>query len=108
MTFLTAPESKATLRSFYKHIQPGGPGWSKVVSEARADGEEIVTTTGKWTVPDGILAMLTGITLVYSTLFAVGYWLYGQTSTAIMLTVLSTGAAFLLRNLWMKIGKSIL
>jgi hypothetical protein len=107
-TFLTSPESKATLRSFYKHIQPGGPGWQKVVSEAEADGEEIVTHTGKWTVPSGIMAMLAGIMLVYSTLFATGYWLYGKTTTAIILTVVAIGAALLLRNLWLKIGKSIL
>ena len=107
-TFLTSPESKATLRSFYKHIQPGGPGWQKVVSEAQADGEEIVTHTGKWTVPSGIMAMLAGIMLVYSTLFATGYWLYGKTTTAIILTVVAIGAALLLRNLWLKIGKSIL
>lgn len=107
-TFLTSPESKATLRSFYKHIQPGGPGWRKVVEEAQAEGEEIVTNTGKWTVPSGIMAMLAGIMLVYSTLFATGYWLYGKTTTAIILTVVAIGAALLLRNLWLKIGKSIL
>ena len=107
-TFATAPESKETLRAFYKHIQPGGPGWRKAVQGALADGEEIVTHTGKWTVPDGIMAMLAGILLVYGTLFATGYWLYGQTSTAAILTVVALGAAFLLRNLWLKIGKSIL
>jgi len=29
VTFMTQPESKETLRSFYIKIQPGGPGWQK-------------------------------------------------------------------------------
>ena len=108
VTYLTPAESKETLRSFYKHIQPGGPGWQKIIREARADGQEIVTDSGKWTVPSGIMAMLTGLVLVYTTLFATGYWLYGQTTTAMILTVIALAAAFALRSQWLKIGKSIL
>ena len=108
VTFLTPAETDRTLRDFYKHIQPGGPGWAKVVREAKADGEEIVTDSGKWTVPSGILAMLAGLVLVYSTLFATGYWLYGQTTTALILTVVAVASALVLRSLWLKIGKEIL
>ena len=41
------PESKEVLRSFYKKIQPGGPGWSKIVKEAKIDNEELVLNSNK-------------------------------------------------------------
>jgi hypothetical protein len=65
-TFVTQPETKDVLRSFYKKIQPGGPGWSKVVDEAEADNADIVNPNEKWSVPSGIMAMLLGVVLIYS------------------------------------------
>ena len=59
-TFVTQPESKEVLRSFYQKIQPGGPGWAKVVDDAKADNVEI-DTGEKWSVPSGITAMLLGV-----------------------------------------------
>ena len=34
ITYLTAPETKETLRKFYRITRPGGPGWKKVLEEA--------------------------------------------------------------------------
>lgn len=82
-TFITQPESKETLRSFYKRIQPGGPGWSKVVSEAENDGEQIKKDNEKWSVPQGITAMLLGCVLIYTIMFSTGYWIYGRTMPAL-------------------------
>ncbi|KAG1647943.1 hypothetical protein GQR58_030218 [Nymphon striatum] len=46
-TFVTKPESNEVLRSFYKRIQPGGPGWAKVVKDA--DTDNVTIDTGeKW------------------------------------------------------------
>jgi len=36
-TYVTQPESKKVLQSFYKKIQPGGPGWEKIVKDAEAE-----------------------------------------------------------------------
>src|SRR5690606_16641775 len=77
-TFLTQPESKQVLQDFYKKIQPGGPGWAKVVTEAEAEQVEIVNTKEKWSVPSGIYAMILGCILIYSIMFATGYWIYGK------------------------------
>ena len=107
-TFMTQPESNETLRSFYRKIQPGGPGWSKVVDEAKTDAVEIVKDKEKWSVPAGVTAMLLGILLIYSIMFATGYWIYGRTTQAIVLTVVSIIAGVLLVKAWNRLKGNIL
>ncbi|WP_036150622.1 sodium:solute symporter family protein [Maribacter forsetii] len=107
-TFMTQPESNDTLRSFYKKIQPGGPGWSKVVADAKTDAVEIVKDKEKWSVPAGITAMLLGVILIYSIMFATGYWIYGRTTQAIVLTVVSAIAGVLLIKAWNRLKGNIL
>ncbi|CAM3430931.1 sodium:solute symporter family protein [Zobellia roscoffensis] len=107
-TFMTQPESKETLRSFYKRIQPGGPGWSKVVDDAKADGEKIKKDNEKWSVPQGISAMLLGCVLIYTIMFATGYWIYGRTEAALLLTGIAVVAGFLLIRAWNKMKENIL
>ena len=107
-TFVTQPESKDVLNSFYKKIQPGGPGWSKVVDQAKADNVEIVNPNEKWSVPSGIGAMVLGCVLIYSCMFATGYWIYGKTTSALILTAIAAISAFLLIKAWGKMKKDIL
>jgi len=107
-TFMTQPESKEVLQSFYKKIQPGGPGWSKVVKEAEADNVEIMNTDEKWNVPSGITAMLLGVTLVYSMMFATGYWIYGRTTSALILTGVAIVSGLLLIRAWNRMKDHIL
>jgi len=107
-TFLTQPESKEVLRTFYMKIQPGGPGWSKVVREAEADKQKIITTDEKWSVPAGISAMLLGCVLIYTCMFATGYWIYGKTLRASILTGIAIIAGWLLARVWNKMKGTIL
>ncbi|MBC6999107.1 sodium:solute symporter family protein [Cytophaga sp. FL35] len=107
-TFMTQPESKETLRSFYRRIQPGGPGWSKVVNEAEAEGEEIKKDNEKWSVPQGITAMLLGCILIYTIMFSTGYWIYGRTMPALILTGVALVSAFLLIKAWGRMKDNIL
>ncbi|MEO9480505.1 MAG: sodium:solute symporter family protein [Maribacter dokdonensis] len=107
-TIMTQPESNETLRSFYRKIQPGGPGWSKVVDEAKTDAVEIVKDKEKWSVPAGVTAMLLGVLLIYSIMFATGYWIYGRTTQAIVLTVVSIIAGVLLVKAWNRLKGNIL
>ncbi|WP_420320838.1 sodium:solute symporter family protein [Flagellimonas sp.] len=107
-TFMTQPETKDVLRSFYKKIQPGGPGWAKVVDDAAGDSVEIVDPREKWSVPSGILAMLLGVVLIYSTMFATGYWIYGETNLALVLTMVAAVSGGLLMRVWNKIKDTIL
>ena len=107
-TFLTQPESQEVLQSFYKKTQPGGPGWRLVVNKARANGINVVSPDAKWTVPSGILAMIVGCVLVYSVMFATGYWIYGDHPWAIGLTISAAISGTLLIIIWNRMKDDIL
>lgn len=107
-TFMTKPESKEVLNSFYKKIQPGGPGWKKVVLNAKADNIDIVNPNEKWSVPSGIGAMILGCVLIYTCMFATGYWIYGQTMRAMIFTGIALVAGLLLIKAWNKMKSNIL
>lgn len=108
VTFLTQAESKVVLQNFYKRIQPGGPGWEKIVSEAREENIELVDSKEGWSVPSGILAMLVGCALIYSSMFATGYFIYGEYTSAFLLTGAAIIFGWLLVKLWKKIKVNIL
>jgi len=108
VTLLTKPESDATLRSFYKKIQPGGPGWAKVVSKAEKEQVEISATQEKWSVPSGIAAMILGCILIYTIMFATGHWIYGETTSASILSITALISGFLLIRVWKKMKNTIL
>ncbi len=100
-TFLTKPENAETLRSFYRLTLPGGPGWKKVVADAEADGDMINEgNKGKpWEMPIQLLLVFIGCVVIYSSLFAIGSFLYGNTLTAIGLLILaSAGTYFLFKS----------
>lgn len=106
-TFMTQPETKETLFNFYKKIQPGGPGWNKTIADAKEANIEIVTDTQPWNVPSGILAMLVAMIFIYSIMFATGYWIYGDYTYAIILSIVVIVSGFLLTQLWKKIRASV-
>jgi Na+/proline symporter len=100
VTYLTQPESKEVLRSFYKKTQPGGPGWTKVIAAAKADGHDLVDSAEPWSVPSGILAMLLGCAFVYGSLFTTGYFIYGQTTKGLVGLGVVIVSGILLRSVW--------
>lgn len=108
VTVCTPPEKQATLVQFYATTRPGGPGWKKVLSQAKMDGTPIVEKREKWSVPSGILAMLLGAVFVYSCMFATGNWLYGNTTLAAALTVGAIIAGLLLARVWKSLKSNIL
>lgn len=107
-TYMTQPESSQVLRAFYRKIQPGGPGWKKVVEEASQENDAIVEGAEKWSVPSGITAMLLGVTLVYTIMFATGHWIYGKTTSALVLTGTALLSGFLLTRVWKKMKSNLL
>ncbi len=107
VTFITKPETNSTLFNFYKKIQPGGPGWKKTIDDATIENHEIVTDKQPWSVPSGILAMILAMILIYSIMFATGYWIYGDYIWAIALSLLVVISAFLLSKIWKKIRVNI-
>jgi len=100
-TYLTRPETKETLRSFYRLTRPGGPGWKKVIMDAEADGDMIdEENAGKpWEMPIQLLCVFIGCVVVYSCLFSIGSFLYGNLLTGgLLLIVAIIGTVFLFKS----------
>jgi Na+/proline symporter len=97
-TLLTKPETTETLRQFYRLTLPGGPGWKKVVSEARADGDMIDEKVHgqAWEMPVQILMVFIGCIIIYSSLFTIGNILYGNPLTATLLGTVAVIGTYIL------------
>jgi len=108
VTYLTQAETKEVLQDFYKKTQPGGPGWNKIVREAKIKNINLIDTNEGWSVPSGIIAMLIGCVLIYAIMFATGYWIYGNYKFAIILTGVAIASTFALSKVWKKIKTTIL
>lgn len=100
-TYLTAPESKETLRLFYKKTRPGGPGWKKVVEEAIKEDSTIIDERDvgrKWEMPLQILCVFIGAVSIYSALFSIGSFVYLKPWLGSMFAVIAVaGTIFLFR-----------
>jgi len=103
VTFITKPADKKTLRSFYRLVRPGGPGWKAVLLRAKLDNDPIDESGEKWDLPAGILCMVFGCLAVYSALFATGFWIYANRVPAVILTVSAIVSAALLVKAWTKL-----
>ena len=108
VTFVTPSEEPSVLRSFYKKTQPGGPGWATVISDAQKEGVDLQEDHAAWSVPSGILAMLLGCALIYSTMFSTGYLIYGNYNLAFPLLGLALVSGYLLLKIWKKIRVNVL
>jgi Na+/proline symporter len=97
-TLFTRPENKEVLRNFYRLVHPGGPGWKRVVEEARAEGVEInQAEEGKaWEMPKQILLVFLGCIAIYSSLFCIGNIVFGDLLNAAVLGVVAAISTFFL------------
>ncbi len=86
-----------TLVSFYKKIRPGGRGWTRVAGQISEDTSEDGSDF-----PLAILGMVVGSGMIYGTLFATGYTLYGQTMPALIVGAFALACAFGLWKIWPK------
>ena len=78
VTYATAPESAATLDTFYRRVRPGGPGWRPVSSRLGFAGD---------TIPGGALSWvnwLAGLASVYCAVVALGSLLTGSTLKGVL------------------------
>ena len=107
VTMITPPSNMETLQNFYKKIQPGGPGWKKVIEESKLQGITITGKKEKWDVPSGILCMLFGSISVYSILFGIGYILYSQTTTGIIFLAISVLSVIALMKFWNRLSTEV-
>ncbi len=100
VTLVTRPSDPVILRAFCRLVKPGGPGWARVIREARAAGDPVDDPGRGWDVPAGILCMVLGCLAVYSILFGTGYWIYGNTGPAAVLTGVAALATVGLFRVW--------
>jgi len=82
--FVSKPTSRERLIDFYKKVHPSGPGWTVIreaagISEAEAARHS--DHMGKAT-----LGWISGCVVIWSSLFAIGNFLYGRTGLALTLT----------------------
>ena len=89
VTFLTKPEPDATLRAFYKRVQPGG-WWGRVAAETEQTLEP-VSTGFFW-------SWIAGVAFVWGATFAIGNIVFGRTGIGLTLAAISAaGFAWLWR-----------
>ena len=105
-TLITKPTDTETLRNFYQLCHPGGPGWKKIVLEAKAAGMDIdvKNAIGDWKLPIQILCVFLGCIAIYSSLFSIGNFVYGNTWWGIILAIISVSATIVLFKMFDKIG----
>ena len=104
VTFITKPESMDTLISFYQMTHPGGPGWRKIRKAIEASGSIPMDSDKKWDVPLGMLSVLIGCVCIYSALFAIGSFLYGEIQKGSILLIVFGVMIFLLLKLWNRLN----
>ncbi|MDN5200058.1 sodium:solute symporter family protein [Fulvivirgaceae bacterium BMA10] len=104
-TLFTKPEDKETLRKFYKLTHPGGPGWKRVVEEARADGDPIDEKDKglAWEMPKQILLVFVGCVSIYCSLFSIGGFVYGETIRGLILGGIAVVSTVILFKLMAKL-----
>ncbi len=101
VTLATKPSDEKTLISFYQKVRPGGPGWKKVMENAVKKG--IVAKNevdSDWDVPMGLLCMSLGSISVFSVLFSIGYFLYGEIVMAVSLSMVAIISSVFLFKFW--------
>jgi solute:Na+ symporter, SSS family len=81
--YLAPQTDRETLIGFYKKVRPTGPGWEGIRKEAGISREEAAATGDS--IPMAMLGWLAGCTVIWSSLFTVGNFLYGRVSTALAL-----------------------
>lgn len=107
VTYITPKESNQVLFDFYRKIQPGGPGWKKVLDDAEKENVKVVTSNEPWSVPYGVAATIVGTIVIYSALFGIGKLIYGEylAGTIFMLIMIVFG--IILLKIWNKLkGKA--
>lgn len=82
--FVTPPTSREQLMAFYRKVHPSGPGWTRIreaagitAAEAARQGDHLGLATVGW---------VSGCTVIWSSLFAIGNFLYGRLTLAWLLT----------------------
>jgi uncharacterized sodium:solute symporter family permease YidK len=88
-TFITPPESDATLMAFYRRVHPTVYGWRRIAKLASELSEvrDVASNAFNW---------LMGVILVYGCLFGIGKLVFGQWAWGLLLLGLAGLAGYLI------------
>ena len=100
-TFFTPQTNEETLLKFIQKIRPGGNGWNKIINLAKEKGIEIPNDRGN--LPLEILCVVIACISVYSILFCVGNWIYGNGTLALILGIVAAAGTWFLFTAWKKL-----
>ena len=81
--YLAPQTDRAVLHAFYRKVRPFGPGWAAIRRETGLVRDEVAAGDN---IPMALLGWVAGCTAIWSSLFAVGKYLYGRWGYAIALT----------------------
>ncbi|MBY5959178.1 Na+:solute symporter [Membranicola marinus] len=98
VTLCTKPSENSVLKKFYLRTKPGGPGWKTFLR--RIDMEDSEIYSEKWSVPVGLLCMSLGCISIYSCLFSIGNFLYGNYLIGFLLLTLSVASGYAITRFW--------
>lgn len=101
VTLTTKPEDDKTLTRFYNLVAPYGMGWNKFRAKMKASGTELATGTGKFSAD--FMAVVLGIFIIYSALFATGMIIYGNLSNGLILAAVTLVSTIGLVRIWKKL-----
>lgn len=90
VTWLTPPETDATLTSFYRRVRPQGRGWAPVAARVGP----LAPRAGGGSLASQLTNAVLGCVLVYAALFGVGELLLGGALRGLALLAVSALAAF--------------
>jgi Na+/proline symporter len=105
-TLLTKPEDMDVLVRFYKLTRPGGPGWKKVAAIALKRGEinDDAETGAAWEMPIQLLSVFLGSIAIYSSLFAIGSFVYLDFVLGSVFSAIALFSTFVLFKQFGKLG----
>lgn len=99
VTLLTKPEKDEVLLAFYQKVRPAAYGWRKLLDrypEHKVEPGQLPTEIG--------LAAI-GCVMVYSALFAAGFWIYGNVLAGSIATLVAILGAITVFKGWNKASK---
>jgi len=100
--FVSSPTSRERLIGFYQKVHPAGPGWRKIREDAGVSVSEAALHSDR--MGQATLGWISGCLTIWSSLFAIGNFIYGRMQTAVLLTavfVVSGGVLlYVVNRLW--------
>jgi solute:Na+ symporter, SSS family len=102
--FVGPRTDEATLVSFYKRVNPVGPGWRHVRVKAGVSEAEAAAYARRDNIPMALLGWSAGCAMIWSALFLVGNLLYGRmgyaAALAAVFAVSAAVVAGVVNRLW--------